>query len=237
MLHLPLMEPKILIAAPTNMVKSYCQKQWIEQVTTGLDYKNCSVFLSDNSSDERFRNEYLIDKGIEIGIVDPVGKSNPQYMSESHEQCRQHAINIGADFLLHWEVDLFTDNRHIIQDLLAREKQVVGAIYHIEQGIKSHLCIIALHQDHPSDPVGTYPLKDGADLMFVDGECKRVFNVGLGCTLIHRSVFTKIKFRYDVNQTFHPDSAFAEDCYYMGIPIYADTSLLLDHQNQRWLAY
>ena len=203
-----------------------------------MDYPNYSVFLSDNSSDESFRDEIQA-QGIECGYVNPIGKINMEYMAESHEQCRQKAIECNADYMLHWEVDLFSDNKYIIQDLLYHNLPVVGCTYHIENGASSHLCLIMTSKQRHEAEIGlsTFPLLNGADMMAVDGKLLRVFNCGLGCTLIHRDVFTQIKFRWDVNQTFHPDSSFAEDCFYKGIPIYADTSLLLDHQNQRWLHY
>ena len=227
--------PLCLIAAPTNEVKDYCQKQWIEQVKN-LNYPNYKIFLSDNSMNNSF-SQMIEDNGIECGRVNPRGKANPEYMAESHEQVRKKAIEIGAEYLLHWEVDLFTDNKDIIFDLINAKKSVVGAIYHIEAGEASHLCIIKSHSHHPAEPVSVIPLRNGADIELVDGTVKPVFSCGLGCTLIHRSVFEKIKFRYDINQSFHPDSSFAEDCYYSKIKIFADTSLLMDHKNQKWLMY
>ena len=79
--------------------------------------------------------------------------------------------------------------------------------------------------------------KSVSDILFVDGNVKDVFSCGLGCTLIHKSVFEKVKFRSDFKQTYHPDSCFAEDCYYLKIPINVDTSILLKHENSRWLMY
>ncbi len=227
--------PLVLLGAPTNSVKDYCQKEWISQVKN-LNYPNYKIFLSDNSIIDDF-SKSIIAQGIECGRVNPIGKSNPQYMAESHEQVRKKAIEIGAEFILHWEVDLFTDNKDIIFDLLNARKSVVGAIYHIEQGEKSHLCILPMYQQHYMEPISVTPLRNGMDLQFVDGSLKQVFSCGLGCVSIHRSVFEKIKFRYDTNESYHPDSSFAEDCQCAGIKIFADTSMLMDHKNQKWLMY
>lgn len=217
------------------MVKDYCQFRWIDQVKS-LNYNNYQIFLSDNTNTDNFSNE-IKSFGIEVGRVNPNNKSNPEYMAESHEQCRKKAIEIDADYILHWEVDLFTDNKNIIQHLMNHRKPIVGGIYHIGQGLDSYLCLIKKHHNHDNEPISTFPMKNGSDLMIVDGGLVEVFSMGLGCTLIHKSIFTNIPFRHDVEQRFHPDSSFYEDLYYKGIKAYADTSLLLKHENSRWLMY
>jgi len=227
--------PKILVCAPTNKVKGYCQFRWIDQIKN-LQYPNYQIFLSDNTKDDDFSME-IKSYDIEVGRVNPDRKSNPEYMAESHEQCRKKALEIGADYILHWEVDLFTDNKNIIQHLLKHNKPVVGGIYHIGQGRESYLCLIKKHHNHPKEPISTFPMKRGADLLVIDGGLVEVFSMGLGCTLIHKSVFSQIPFRHDIEQRFHPDSSFYEDLYFKGIKAYADTSLLLKHENSRWLMY
>jgi len=227
--------PKVLICAPTNQVKDYCQFRWIEQVKF-LNYDNYEIYLSDNTKDNSFYNQ-IKSLGVEAGKVNPTLKSNPEYMAESHEQCRLKAIEIDAEYMLHWEVDLFTDDKNIIQRLMYHKKQVVGGIYHIGQGRDSYLCLIKKHHNHKDEPVSTFPMKKGSDLLFVDGNLVEVFSCGLGCTLIHKSVFKNIAFRHDIEQRFHPDSSFYEDLHYKGIKTYADTSILLKHENSRWLMY
>lgn len=234
-LYLYVQNPKVLIAAPTNKVKDYCQFDWIEQVIS-LNYDNYSVFLSDNSYDSDFYNK-IKSYDIQVSRVNPEGKSNPEYMAESHEQCRLKAIEDNYDYILHWEVDLFTDNKFIIQDLLYHNLPVVGGTYHIGIGLDSTLCAIVFNQQGDEEGISVHQVRLGSDLLLVDGNLKKVFSCGLGCTMIRRDVFTKIKFRHDKKQRYHPDSSFAEDCYYNKIPIYMDTSILLDHQNSQWLFY
>lgn len=227
--------PSVLVCAPTNVVKDYCQFRWIEQVKS-LKFGNYHIFLSDNSHDDSFSNK-IKSLNVDVGKVNPVNKSNPAYMAESHEQCRNKAIQLDVDYMLHWEVDLFTDDKNIIDKLISHKKQVVGGIYHIGQGKDSYLCLIRKHQNHKDEPVSTFPMKYGSDLIGVDGGLLEVFSMGLGCTLIHKSVFKTIKFRYDSQERFHPDSSFYEDLHYKGIKAFADTSLLLKHENSRWLMY
>ena len=227
--------PKVLVCAPTNKVKDYCQWRWIEQVLK-LDYPNFSVFVSDNTKSDDFANEMRL-YNIDVGRVNPDGKSNQEYMAESHEQCRKKAIEIGADYILHWEVDLFTDNIFIINDLMQHDLPVVGGIYHIGQGKGSYLCLAKLHEFGGDSGISVFPMTMGSDLMVIDGGLKKVFSCGLGCVLIHKSVFTKINFRHENGSSYHPDSSFSEDCFYQKIPIFADTSTFLKHENARWLLY
>jgi hypothetical protein len=225
--------PLILIAAPTFSGKEYCQFDWIEQLSQ-LTYPNFKVFLSDNSVNEEFSkkiNEY----GIECVWCDPKGKTNIQAMADSHEQCRLKAIEIGAEYLLHWEVDIFTKYRNIIERLILRRKAVVSGIYHIGHGVSSHLCLVVRKQNHSSELATAFVLRDGADIMFVDGNLKKVANAGLGLCLIHKSVFEKVSFRSDKSERDHPDSSFAADLYYHGVSVFADTSLLCEHRNQKWM--
>ena len=191
-------------------------------------------FISNLYKDKNFCNK-INEYGIECGYVNPDGKGNIEYMAESHNQCREKAIEIGAEFLLHWEVDIFTHYRSIVELLLLRKKAVVSGVYHIRHGVDSHLCLTVRHQKHPLELATAFNLTDGADLMFVDGNAKQVANAGLGLSMIHKSVFEKMKFRADRYERAHPDSTFAEDLHYAKIPVFADTSLLMEHRNSKWL--
>lgn len=246
--------PLILICAPTNEVKRYCQFRWIDQVMD-LSYPNYLVYLCDNSPTEDFSNE-IRKTGVICDWINPEGKRNMQYMAESHEMCRKKAISIGAKFMIHWEVDLFNDDKACIENLLMRFNHLMlqeftakfmpvpkyapllGGLYHIKEGKKSYLCLINKSSRHIAEgAISTHILEGGADMMVVDGNFKELFHVGLGYTLIHKSVFEKISFRFDEREIFHPDSSFAEDLYYLGGKVYADTSLLLKHENSKWIHY
>lgn len=227
-------DQKILIAAPTHKSKAYCQRDWIEQLSL-LRYKNFQVYLSDNSPDESFC-EWINSYGIECDHINPQGKAKFQPLAESHEQCRLKALEIGADYLLHWEVDMFTNDFSVIQKLLFREKVVVGVLYHIGFGFNSNLCLIQRRSFCAIEPATTLLLRNGYDANFVDGQCKQIAHCGLGCTLIHRSVLEKITFRHDAKQTVFPDSIFAEDCHHNRIPIFVDTAIVFEHRNKTRVA-
>ncbi len=226
----------MLIACPVNVVKQYCIDDFIAQLKK-LTYPNLQFFLSDNSADKKFC-EYINAQGIDCGWIDPKEKINMQYMAESHEQCRQEAIKRKVNYMLHWECDLFSDHTGIVEMMMMNKHlPVVGACYHIKHGKESHLCIVDILPHEEKEPISLAVLKDGADIAFVDGTVKKVFSVGLGFTLIREDVLSSIPFRWDVNQTHHPDSSFAEDLYYKKIPVNCDTKILLQHKNSEWLHY
>lgn len=202
-----------------------------------LTYGNYDIYLSDNSSGkEKEYAKHINEIGIECGWVNPIGLQNTQYIALSHEQCRKKALVGKYDYMFHLECDIFPPCRDIIERLLLAHKRVVSAMYHIKHGGKSHLCIGIKLESGDSRFVSTHLLKDGLDLAFVDGNIKEVYSSGLGCTLIHKSVFEKVKFHHG-DGSMHPDSWFYIDLHQMGVKPYVDTSLLCEHKNSNWLYY
>jgi hypothetical protein len=109
---------------------------------------------------------------------------------------------------------------------MRHEKRVVGASY-----IVANESIPMVQMEHPmtlNDNI-TYQANEGAAALF-DGTLKQVHSVGLGCVLIHKSVLSKFKFRYDASVDAHPDSFFYRDMRNLDIPVYMDSSLFLQHR-------
>ena len=71
----------------------------------------------------------------------------------------------------------------------------------------------------------------------IDGGLMEVFSGALGCTLIRKDVFSKIKFRYEKGKNQHPDTWFAQDMYLQKIPIFVDTNNFCKHLNKSWGTY
>ena len=229
---------KILIASPTANIKDYCFDKWMENVSK-FTYGNCQLFLCDNSEtrdyfvDIKKRYENLGDF-FNVGRVTPsqFEHSNLTYKSilaKSHEKCRMYALENDFDYLLHLETDIFPPV-DVIERLLDAQQKVVGAMYHIELGERSKLMIQKI-EDFGDEYRETYNL-DEADIDFVDGEVKKVFSCGLGCVLIHRSVLQQVGFRYEEGSPVHPDSFYYADLDAKHIPVYVDTSIYCNHDNQ-----
>lgn len=238
--------PKVLVAAPTANVKRYCFEDWLKN-TLSFKYPNYDIRLFDNSLDEA--NEYTHRSN--MFYIDNYGtdekfrqihslsetdkkriKSVRARMAISHDDARKYALKHGYDYLLHLETDVFPEP-DVIERLIMNRKKVCGALFYRDEGEFRRLMLQRRIFRSPHNIVSqNFERQD--DLCFVDGTLKKVSSVGLGCVLIHRSVLKKIEFRHDPKQDVAPDSLFAHDCYSNGIQIWADTSLLCEHQNQPW---
>jgi GT2 family glycosyltransferase len=227
--------PRILIVAPHADRKNYSINKWLSMVKN-LTYPKefYSIFISDNSK-TKANTRMLRRNGINADWVKPKSKSNIAYMAESHEMCRRRAIAGNRyDYMLHWETDIEAPP-NIIELLLAHKKRIVSALYPIDFGEKSKL-LVQFAEKMSKGTVMTASAEHG-DLRFIDGKLKKVFASGLGCCLIKRSVLKKIKFRYEKGVQVHPDTVFAYDLFNLGIPIYADTSIILKHNNSEWITF
>lgn len=223
-------DKKVLICCPTSVHKSYVGDTWIKSVKE-IDYPNKEYFLCDNSINSNF-SRLLNKKGITTKWVNPKNKHIFQILAESHEECRKKALEIGAEWMLHLEYDI-EPPKEILKLLLMRKKKVIGGLYHIYNDDKRVLCFQKTGQ-MDSDYTNANNLLSGDDNFEIDGETKQVYSCGLGAILIHKSVFSKINFRFDKNILVAPDSLFAFDCYNQKIPIFVDTSIICYHRNRKW---
>lgn len=226
--------PKILICCPTSIHKDYCFDEWAINVKK-FTYPGLKVFMSDNSPKSNYTKK-ITSYGFKTKRVNPAGKSNIQFICESHNQCRDYFLAGDWDYMLHLESDVFPTDPSFIQKLLLHVSdtvKVIGIPYHIGEGADSHLCL----QMGVNDRTGlfTMNLKNNSDFNFVDGEVKRIQAMGLGCLLIHRSIVKRFPFRFVKGVDAHPDSWFHGDMQVAGQPVYADTSMICIHKNRPWV--
>ena len=156
-------------------------------------------------------------------------------MAMSHNDCREYAIKYGYQFIFHLETDVFPPE-NVIEELMAHSKQVIGGLYDRDEG-KWRKLMMQKHIYPAPRVVNSVNFEAGDDAYFIDGTLKQVSSVGLGCVLIHSTVFKKIAFRFVEKEQNHPDSFFSEDCFRNGIKIYADTSIYCRHDNKAWGVY
>ncbi len=224
------MNPKVFIATPHADRKNYCLEQYFEVINT-LSYKNKVVLVADNSDSNK--NTQLLNKmGIKAIHVKPKKKSNFQYICESHNALRSAFLRSNADIFFHLESDI-KPPVDIIERLLSTRKRVVGAPYFIGSGSESYL----VSQDIEKFGVEmklTKRMDDGTDFMFIDGKLKKVHTIGLGCIMIDKRTLKKVPFRWEKGINAHPDSFFAHDLHMLGIPIWCDTSIIPEHNNNEW---
>ena len=170
--------------------------------------------------------------GLSSTYIKPKQKSNIQYICESHNALRTAFLRSDADIFFHLESDIIPP-ADIIERLLATKKRVVGAPYFIGEGDESHL-IVQDTEDFFLNMMLTKRMDDGTDFMFMDGKLKKVHTIGLGCIMIDRETLENVPFRWVKGVDAHPDSWFSHDLHMLNIPIYCDTSILCEHNNQGW---
>ena len=69
---------------------------------------------------------------------------------------------------------------------------------------------------------------------YIDGTVKPIHGCGIGCSLIHRELLKKYKFRTIEGMPTHADSFFYMDLWNDGITAYVDTSVICKHLNTDW---
>ena len=224
--------PKILIGAPTADVKNYCVKEWVKNVKSFIYPYELDVFLADNSDDPK-NVDFLKSLGIEAERVKfKKDESIISRVTKSHNLVRQKTLDEGFDFLLHLETDIFPPPDVLI-NLLAHRKQVIGVSYDIFDWQDREPVMIELEEDYDGEGSGAIVRGKYNDHAY-DGGLREAWANGVGCTLIHRSILEKIKFRYDKDRDGFCDSWFAYDLKSMGIPMFVDTSMYAYHKNKDW---
>lgn len=245
--------PKILIAAPTAKSKNYCFESWIKNVLE-FTYPHFTITLFDNTIDDGANAallNYHAHQNLIIGnkfwaINSFVTKNGSGHlydgvdsifarMAISHQDCRQTAIEGDFDYLLHLETDVFPQ-ADIIEKLLEQQKDVIGAVYYIDQGKYRKPMILKLIEAAPNG-FNMVKMAPNEDIGFMDGTIKRVGSVGLGCVLISKKVLQQIPFRSNSGEDAAPDTFFALDCFKKKIDIYAHTGCVARHDNRPWGIY
>lgn len=227
---------KILLTSPISDYKYYILPEWIRYIKSLLRSYNSriitlDVLLCDNSQSAAFHKQIAREYGINVIRVDPMFKNSRQFICDSRNRMRDIFLQGDYNFMLSLECDVFPDANFLTQ-LLAHKKQIVSLPYFIGDGEKSEPMIQML------DPDMLIPREirniSSDELFSLAGKTVRVFNAGLGCTLIHRNVIKQIPFRWDKEIFMHDDSFFGEDCYNAGIKWYCDTSMICRHLNKPW---
>lgn len=236
--------PRVLVSAPQAVAKKYCFERFIDNVMQ-FKYPNFDVKLFDNTDDNgmftSYMNEYVEKhhgKNAKFEALNTVlmhkmkTDSVIERMARSHNDCRDFTLRLKYDYLLHLETDLFPPD-DVIEQLMSLSKPVVSALYYVDNGIYRKPMLQRAIKLAPRF-LSSKNFMANEDLCFCDGTVKKVAHAGLGCILIHKSVFEKVKFRHIAGLNNHPDTYFAEDCASHKIPIFVDTSIVIEHENSPW---
>lgn len=195
--------PKVMVGVVTYNGKDYCKEEFMKRVSE-LTYESYTIEIVDTT--------------------DIKGNSRKK-IYEGYELLREKFMTSDCDYLLTLEADIIPP-RYIIEALMQHGKDVVGATYMIGQKKLRFPCISTGYMKRKIN--GKYEKQINfmrADEL--DGNLIICENCGLGCCLIKRSVFNKVKtFRLgDV----HCDTLFHEDVKANGLVTWVDTGILCRH--------
>lgn len=238
--------PKVLVAAPTHESKNYCIYEWMENVAK-FSYGNFEVYISDNSptpENAKWINETF---GIKVGWKNTEGKGVYEKITDGHNDCRKYAMDGNFDYLFHLETDVFPPS-NAIERLIFHRKKVVNGWYMIGGGGGRHP-VYRLNQNNTllQRKFGwSYVLQNNIHHLGHSGLIK-VMQSGLGCQMIHKSVFNKQEFRNPIikgsiqkerdglEMGGSADSYWCNDLYYeLKVDNLVDLSLFCIHKNDSY---
>src|SRR3989344_8870143 len=214
------MKQKILVGCPTSFHKEYCLNEYAKSVKE-LSYNNYDILLVDNSPN----NDYLEKiKKLNLQVIKaPYLEGALDRITISRNMIREFMLNNNYDYFLSLEQDVISP-KDIIENLLQHKKKVITAIYfnYVTKNNETRpLPVIWTRIDNKY----RYIIKPNQ----LNKGLLRIAMSGLGCILIHKTVLSKIKFRYEKNEDAFDDVYFSLDCKEHNIPIYADTDIICKH--------
>ena len=240
-------KPKVLVGCPTYDGKEYCLKEYVDAVKN-LDYDNYDVVLVDNSKTNDYF-ERIQSFGIKSWHANPGNMPKRAVIATCRNLLRKLTIE-DYDFFLSLEQDVIPP-KDIITKLLLQRKRVISAVYNMvmDDGKKMPLLWRFLEKEEIEKLAESDPkLKEEIDNIKSDDArfCKRyeegelpknevikIAACGLGAVMIHKSVLKKVAFQHQSDKEAYDDMFFCRDVLRSGFEIYADTSVLCEHYQEK----
>jgi GT2 family glycosyltransferase len=222
--------PKILLASPFSSNKDYVIFDWLIHISQ-IDYPNLDILLCDNSHDESYHKQFE-EMGFNVLYVSPKGKNAREYITESQNLLRSVFLTGGYDYFLSLECDIFPP-KQFLHKLLMSGKQIINIPYFYGFSENSKL-LLSYFVKKDDGAISTFIPNLVEQFYFIDGTVKQIYESGIGCSLIHRSVLEKIKFRLEEGKPAFSDTYFYQDVFKAGMKVYMDTSMLCIHKNSNW---
>ncbi|MFH0970263.1 MAG: hypothetical protein V1776_02265 [Candidatus Diapherotrites archaeon] len=227
--------PRILVGGPTCYLKHDSLNAFFAGLNA-LTYPNFDVVLEDNSPAPTY-SEKIRTLAQDWEVTHPGRTFRVIYSGETAHYARKRLVNgrnkirelvvrEKYDYFLSLEQDVVPP-ANVIEALLHTEKDIVGATYYNKTPEKT-LTIMA----------GTFENEEAKmknivrSMGFLELFPTRILNVayvGLGCTLIARTVLEKVSFRYEEDKLASDDIYFCQDAREKGIETYLHTGMLCTH--------
>ncbi len=216
--------PKVLVGCPTSDHKSYCLEKYVDAIKN-LSYPNYDILIIDNSEKEDY---YNLIKSFEISVkrIKYLPKARDRII-KSRNLLINETIDKQYDYFLSLEQDVIPP-KDVIEKLLKHKKLVIAGIYplvHTINGKKVLKSSVWMNYDPKTKLM--YRVKN--NFILNNPYLFEISATGLGCVLIKREVFEKIKFRYDPNTEGFDDVFFSKDLRENNIKLYSDFGVLCKH--------
>lgn len=229
---------RILLACPTSYHKKYCQEQWIESVKK-LNPAPDEVLIVDNSNGDG--NSKLFKKAGFNSIWVRPHKRIDETIAYCCNLISDYAIKKKFDYVFMLESDQFSP-LNILHLINIYPYKLLSIPYFHGNKDDTRLLMYRIH-DVAGFKIARWMLESDSFDEF-DGTIKEIYQPGLGCIFIHRSVLEKIKFRiakpgeygYVTEKQYH-DYFFHLDCYTNNIPSYCYTGAICRHYNNMILGH
>jgi len=217
--------PKVLVGCPTAEIKDYCLKEYVDGLKA-LTYPNKDFLIVDNSQTGAYAEKI---KGLGIPVVrDAPLEDVKERIAHSRNVLRDKALKEGYDYFLSLEQDVIPPADVIERLLKASVKVITGVyftIYTFDGAPKMRPLVWKADPARPGQRMFM-----NAEVKAAQGKASDVQPIsasGVGCILIHRDVFEKIRFRV-ANDTYD-DMPFCDDCVANDFRVYADVALVCKH--------
>lgn len=196
-----------------------------------LDYPNYDYVYIDNSVSPNYYYK-LKRRGVNVVRV-PRGGNSRQALCNAQNYARNKVLREGYDYLMFIESDLVPTSEAITR-LMSHRKSVCGALYYIGHEIKMP-CVFFLDWKEGNASMGSRLIHPKEVPFFVNSGLKQVHGLGLGCTLIRADVAKRFSFWYDERfDNKHSDVYFYMDLHNNGVPVFVDSSYVIEHYPSKW---
>lgn len=236
--HHQLDTAKILVAAPVSKNKMYSFKKYLEWIKK-QNYPHIEVALITNGEGKHeLRTEigHLLAineiKGFVTYLSDDQEKTFKQKMHEARQELLKYAKIKDYTHLLWLDTDTIPPTTDLIRRLLRWNKRIVSGLYFYKESTSP----LAIDLQGCRN-IKLEPLRDAAE----NNELLEVRAVGLGCCLVHFSVFD-VGFNYaeglrkidgELKEYYGEDFLWCDAQRKQGRKIYLDPSMLCKHYSER----
>lgn len=233
--------PKVLVGIVTYEGKDYAWDKLYNAIKS-FDYPNFEVLIVDNTRGKRYYKELVKrtkkDDFITVSRAERGSNSRIAH-ANSLNVIRDKVLNEDFDYLLTVESDLAPVS-DIIQRLLSHKKDIVGCLYMIgypnSKSYPPQACLFKKVFNKETGAPETKRLEPEEGWGYFGSGLQPTHGCGFGTTLIKKSVLERVKFWYylDSKVPMHSDVLFYRDVDELGIQVFVDTDIIVQHFNSDW---